>query len=71
MTRKLVSGQTAGTVALLLGLGIPVHAADISPNYKAPPAAPVLYNYSGFYFGANLGGTFDGENVSTDRKSVV
>src|ERR1700684_369563 len=65
MNRKLVSGQTAAAVALLLGLGIPAHAADLSPNFKAPPAAPVAYNYSGFYLGANLGGTFDGENIAT------
>ena len=45
-----------GTVGLLaLGLGTPALAADMA--VKAPPPAPlpVIYNWSGFYVGANGG----------------
>ena len=45
-----------GTVGLLaLGLGTPASAADMA--VKAPPPAPlpVIYNWSGFYVGANGG----------------
>jgi outer membrane immunogenic protein len=45
-----------GTVGLLaLGMGAPASAADMA--VKAPPPAPlpVIYNWSGFYIGANGG----------------
>jgi outer membrane immunogenic protein len=46
-----------GTVGLLaLGMGAPASAADMA--VKAPPPAPMLapmYNWSGFYIGANGG----------------
>jgi outer membrane immunogenic protein len=32
-----------------------LHAADLAPVYKAPPAAPIAYSWSGFYLGANVG----------------
>ncbi|MCP3380992.1 porin family protein [Bradyrhizobium sp. CCGUVB4N] len=31
------------------------NAADLAPVYKAPPAAPVAYSWSGFYLGGNVG----------------
>src|SRR3954453_16480883 len=45
--------STAGLLAL--GLGTPASAADMA--VKAPPPAPlpVIYNWSGFYIGANGG----------------
>ena len=45
-----------GTIGLLaLGMGSPASAADMA--VKAPPPAPlpVIYNWSGFYIGANGG----------------
>jgi outer membrane immunogenic protein len=48
-----------GTVALVaLGIAGPASAADLAarPYTKAPPiAAPMLYDWSGFYIGANGG----------------
>jgi outer membrane immunogenic protein len=52
MTRFLLA--TVGSVALL-GMAVPALAADMA--VKAPPPAPlpVIYNWSGFYVGANGG----------------
>ena len=46
---------TIGSVALL-GMAVPALAADMA--VKAPPAPaplPMIYNWSGFYIGANGG----------------
>ncbi|WP_426613260.1 outer membrane protein [Bradyrhizobium sp. McL0616] len=32
-----------------------VNAADLAPVYKAPPAAPIAYSWSGFYLGGSVG----------------
>jgi outer membrane immunogenic protein len=46
---------TVGLAAL--GMAAPASAADLAPYTKAPPApAPVIYDWSGFYIGANGGG---------------
>jgi outer membrane immunogenic protein len=51
--RKLLLGGAA----LALLAGSPAFAADLdmrpAPYFKAPP--PALYNWTGFYFGANVG----------------
>jgi outer membrane immunogenic protein len=50
---------TAAIAATALG-----HAADLAPRpmvTKAPPA-PVYYNWTGFYLGANLGGSWGRES---------
>src|SRR4051812_49832969 len=47
-----------GTVALVaLGIAAPASAADLAARpYKAAPiAAPMMYDWSGFYIGANGG----------------
>src|SRR4051794_39194103 len=47
-----------GTVALIaMGLAAPASAADLGARpYKAAPiAAPMMYDWSGFYIGANGG----------------
>src|SRR5437763_9672797 len=48
-----------GTVALAaLVATAPANAADlpVAPAYKAPAiAAPLVYNWTGFYIGANVG----------------
>jgi outer membrane immunogenic protein len=38
---------------------VTAHAADLGPMVtKAPPPAPVYYNWTGFYLGVNLGGSW-------------
>ncbi|HSV23009.1 MAG TPA: hypothetical protein VLJ17_08270, partial [Xanthobacteraceae bacterium] len=49
-------------ISAILGLGLPqaASAADLpvkAPVYKAPIAVPV-YNWTGFYVGANIGGAW-------------
>jgi len=54
------------TVALVaLGATVPALAADLSaraPYTKAPAYAAPLYNWTGFYIGAHLGGAFSGNS---------
>jgi outer membrane immunogenic protein len=54
------SSLIGAAVLLALAAASPAHAADLSvaPMYKAPPAplAAPMYNWSGFYLGANGGG---------------
>ena len=46
---------TVGLVAL--GMAAPASAADIAARpYKAPPPVVAVYDWSGFYIGANGGG---------------
>jgi outer membrane immunogenic protein len=52
---------------LLTGLALgaflaPAMAADLAPYYKAPPAAPMVCNWCGFYFGANAGYAWTEDN---------
>lgn len=42
--------------------GVTARAADMP--VKAPPAPPPLYNWSGFYVGANLGGAWTNDSVN-------
>ena len=55
-----------GTVALVaLGATVPALAADLAarPYTKAPPyVAQPIYNWTGFYIGAHLGGAFAGDD---------
>jgi outer membrane immunogenic protein len=52
----------ATATALTVASAATVLAADIAtPVYKAPPA-PVYYNWTGFYLGANLGGSWGHES---------
>jgi hypothetical protein len=52
---------SAAAIALMLSTGLAL-AADLpyrkAPVYVPPPAMP----WTGFYFGANAGGTFGGDN---------
>jgi outer membrane immunogenic protein len=45
---------TVGLVAL--GIAAPASAADLAPYKKAPPPVVAIYDWSGFYIGANGGG---------------
>ncbi len=48
--------KTLLALAALAGGTLAAHAADLRPVYKAAPApAPVIYNWSGFYIGGNVG----------------
>jgi opacity protein-like surface antigen len=47
-----------------LALALPAHAADLAIK-APPPAAPVAYNWTGLYGGANFGGAFNSEGVTT------
>lgn len=38
------------------------HAADLRPMVTKAPPAPVYYNWTGFYIGANLGGSWGHES---------
>ena len=51
------------TVALV-ALAAPALGADMGPRSynKAPVYAAPLYNWTGFYLGAHLGGAFSGSN---------
>ncbi|MBX9710142.1 MAG: porin family protein [Xanthobacteraceae bacterium] len=57
-----------GTVALLALGSTSVLAADLGPRTytKAPAYVAPVYNWSGFYVGAHVGGAFGGDNGVTD-----
>jgi hypothetical protein len=53
-------------VTVLAGLiaAAPALAADMAPVYKAPPLVPApSYNWTGFYVGANVGGSWGRDNT--------
>lgn len=69
MTSKIAFARIAAVGAFALWLGAPANAADLATKRytKAPPPAPMvapLYNWTGFYAGANFGGAFSSESVS-------
>ncbi|KIZ42914.1 MULTISPECIES: outer membrane protein [Rhodopseudomonas] len=69
--KKLLSGIAAA--AAMFALAGPAAAADLGPRtYTKAPAytAPeVVYNWTGFYLGGNLGGAFAGsDNIANDGR---
>jgi outer membrane autotransporter protein len=60
----VVRSQRIFLVAAALALALPAHAADLAVK-APPPAAPTAYNWTGLYGGANFGGAFTGEDVTT------
>jgi len=65
MNGKLGLGSIITLVAAASAISSPAQAADVSPRYAKAPA-PLLYNWTGFYVGANFGGAISaGETVST------
>jgi outer membrane immunogenic protein len=55
---------TSGLATAAIAATALAHAADLAPRpmvTKAPPA-PVYYNWTGFYLGANLGGSWGRES---------
>jgi outer membrane immunogenic protein len=53
-----------GALLSAVAAALPARAADLSvaPLYKAPPAVPPSYNWSGFYLGINGGGEWGTSN---------
>jgi hypothetical protein len=51
MKRVLIG--LASAAAIVGGTAL---AADVAPDYRAPPVVVVPYIWSGFYAGANVGG---------------
>jgi outer membrane immunogenic protein len=61
MRRILLALATA--TAFAVASAATVLAADLpAPIYRAPPPAPALYNWTGFYLGANFGGGWGHES---------
>ena len=60
--KKLI---TAGIATAAHALGASANAADlpVRPVYKAPVMAPVVYNWTGFYVGLNVGYSFGRTNT--------
>jgi outer membrane immunogenic protein len=62
------------TAFLVTALAAPVRAADLppAPTYKAPMMAPMpIYNWTGFYIGANVGGGFADVPITVTRMNTV
>ena len=54
----------AGLLASVLGAGA-ASAADLSrPMYTKAPPMPMMYNWTGFYVGANVGGSWGRQDTS-------
>ena len=60
--KSFVSKTLLATVALVALATSPVLAADMP--LKALPKMPAVYNWTGFYMGANVGGSFGSENTA-------
>jgi len=60
MMKRLLVGCAAAAAAF----GSPASAADVAPIFKAPPAPPAAYNWSGLYGGLNAG--YSGGHVPYD-----
>src|SRR5712672_2077288 len=53
--KKILLG--AGAILVAVGIAAPASAADIAPRYRPapPPMVAAIYDWSGFYIGANGG----------------
>jgi len=80
MNRKLLTAAAAAALGAVLGAALgaaPAAAADLAaaPAYKAPAAViPVLYDWTGFYLGAHVTGSWThstGTTVDTTTGLVV
>jgi outer membrane immunogenic protein len=70
--RRLGPGLLVGFVVAASALATAASAADL-PVPATPPAAyrPVIYDWSGFYFGANVGGTWGNDTVTTTTTTAL
>jgi outer membrane autotransporter protein len=83
MNGKLAIANIAAAGAVAIALCTPAAAADLARRTYAKELPPLmmqpLYNWTGFYVGANFGGAFSSENVtagngatfSTDPSGVL
>jgi outer membrane immunogenic protein len=68
MKKALFAGVSLSTLTLLGA----AHAADMGrPVYKATPAAPVPFSWTGFYFGGNIGGARRSSQIADAPSSVA
>jgi opacity protein-like surface antigen len=63
MNRRSEGVKIIATIIGAVAFGIPAGAADL--RSRPPVMAPAVYDWSGFYLGANFGGAFDREDAST------
>jgi outer membrane immunogenic protein len=61
--KRLIVGSIALGLSLGSGVAMAADMAVKAPVYKAPVAAPV-YNWTGFYIGANLGYSFGNQSTN-------
>ena len=54
---------TGATTVFLMSTGLSGHASDVSSSMAALPRMP-LYNWTGFYVGANLGGAWASDRLN-------
>ena len=64
MNRKLTLGSITTLIMGAIAVGTPSHAADLGASF-GKASTPLLYDWTGFYLGANIGGAFSAENIST------
>jgi outer membrane immunogenic protein len=61
--------KLATAIAAIALLGTPAFAADMA--VKAPPPAPApVYNWTGWYIGINVGGTWSDGGISTSSNNL-
>ena len=60
------------TTVALGALAAPAMAADMAPApvYKAPVPVPIVYGWTGWYVGANLGGAWSNDPVTVSTSNV-
>jgi outer membrane immunogenic protein len=61
------------TTAALGALAVPAMAADMAPApiYKAPVPVPIVYGWTGWYVGANVGGVWSNDPVTVGASNVA
>jgi outer membrane immunogenic protein len=57
MRKLILAGLAFGALMM------PAMAADMAPYYKGPALVPV-FNWTGFYFGGDVGGAFSSDNAT-------
>lgn len=69
MKTSLLAGVSVGALVLASG----AQAADLAahPMYKAPPSAPALWSWTGFYLGGTVGAASEHSTLSQDPFSLV
>jgi len=64
----------AALASVALGLAVPARAADLpaAPGYYPPVVyAPAIYNWSGVYFGANVGAGFLNDSFTATTTTLL